>query len=193
MGVMGDDELGMDLTAVDPVRVVIGAKEEMGVMIMGLVVIAKRRGIRVYPESISDMSLGSIGTDMMDELDEGESVGLDEPLQPDITLSSPISPDSPALGLHDVFGDLSRGNNPGSKSRIPQPAQRGGRLSPQAHGEKTTRGHEIVRPESEKERVRTRDTMAFDKVSTWREDSQGTASSGNRTVLQEMMDEFGLG
>jgi hypothetical protein len=75
LGVLADDLLGMDLTLVDPRRVVEGKEREMEVVIMALVVVAKRKGIDLKPKEV-------------DWLEEEEDEGLQEPLIPDISFSS---------------------------------------------------------------------------------------------------------
>lgn len=238
MGVMGDDELGMDLTAVDPVRVVMGCKAELGVIIMGLVVIAKRRGISVHPEdygsgdtSMESLQSGRSNWEVMDVLneegdDDGDGDGLGEPLEPDVTLSSPIQRED---RLSDVFGADGREDGHGKTmfgpsnghghrhlgatttdfdeaeydkyDRRPHDtplARINGRYSPEPMMATIAKSN----TEEEKRRM-LRDIMAFDKVSNWQGSSQSTstttftsvstASSGHRTVLQEMMDEYGLG
>lgn len=216
---MADDELGMDLSAVDPVRVVMGTKEEMGVIIMGLAVIAKRHGIEVHPKSdYGDLSMDSRRSE--DILDEDEDLGsdsLDDPLQPDVTLSSPIMPDQ---RLHDVFG-VTRDHRH-NRTIFHERENHHRRHPSESHGQNDNihdgyihdtpllRNDKIHSPiplvstvqmnrdADEKRRILLRDVMAFDKVSTWQGSSQTTTrstgnSSGHRTVLQEMMDEFGLG
>lgn len=291
LGIMADDELGMDLTAVDPTRVVEGRSEEMGVIIMGMVVIAKRRGWEVRPgagrgdESFDSMRSGrsaqtaqtvesgssarTTGTaevfanaagrgrgdedwsrpDGSHQFDEDDCewdglVGDDDemdvgayarPLEPDVTLSSPVIP----VSSRDVFGELAarpqqtnglfsvehdkldphfKGAAPydaqadltlehyvGNDNAYETPMPRNGLNVPlvrsgpdhKADDADIADGQRQIRPTTRE----LRDALAYEKVANWREDSQTTAtsttlaggSSGHRTVLQEMMDEFGLG
>ncbi|OCF37489.1 hypothetical protein I316_00613 [Kwoniella heveanensis BCC8398] len=53
IGYLGDDLLGMDLSVVDPLKVVSGGEREMEVLVMALVVLAKRYGIVVDPSAAS--------------------------------------------------------------------------------------------------------------------------------------------
>ena len=295
MGVMADDELGMDLTAVDPARVVRGYTDEMCVMIMALVVIAKRRGVVVYrPADDGDATFDSVrsgsgsegsrtdrheadrsrlygsermddsgrwyGMDLIDVMDEESDydaiAALREPLEPDVTLSSPVLPSTSTstFASRDVFGEISiegdklnqaksglfghgkmngndaagrafaQGSNgdggdwtidrydPGEAYETPMP--RNGLDMPLVRSAAEVGLPDIQPrgPAGGRGRVNTdyatsrdlRDAIAIDKVANWREDSGTIAttatsstlvtdSSGHRTVLQEMMDEFGLG
>lgn len=76
LGVLADDLLGMDLTLVDPRKVVKGEEREMEVVIMAFVVVAKRKGIILHPKET---------VDWLEEEDEG---GLQEPMLPDVSFSS---------------------------------------------------------------------------------------------------------
>jgi len=301
MGIMADDELGMDLSAVDPSRVVKGCADDMGVMIMALVVIAKRRGVAPFRRTgEKDTSFDSLrsrseemrsaassmgrddadrsGLDVSDQLDRsGRWYGLDiidvideetdrdggaalgEPLEPDITLSSPVLPSTSAstFASRDVFGQVAAKGDKGNKTTsglfghgkvsgdgmgrrqqglygeegdwtvdrydpdgaYETPMPRNGFNVPLVRSGSEADGHDDQRrgpagarrrEDSGKEKANRqqgamrrdlRDALAFEKVANWREDSQTTAttstivtgSSGHRTVLQEMMDEFGLG
>jgi len=284
LGVMADDELGMDLSAVDPGRVVKGEEDVMGVVIMGLAVIAKRRGIdlgRGTTEADRSADSGFSGRagawqsedardardvrDEMDVMDQEEDVGMIsvDPLEPDITLSSPVVP---SVRSPDVFGSfrvaeqnrnvpvvegLFSGRNAkegvegyangrygrmGLDENEPYDDSYGngnidGRYRGNGHNEAyitpvprsgfpplpflptdPTYGNEDGYQEEDRASRRIRHALAFDKVSTWREDSQTTLTSssggyglhktgttgssvrsGQRTVLQDMLDEFGLG
>lgn len=75
LGVLADDLLGMDLTLVDPRKVVEGSEREMEIVIMALVVVAKRKGFDLKPKDV-------------DWLEEEEDGGLQEPIIPDISFSS---------------------------------------------------------------------------------------------------------
>ena len=58
LGVLADDLLGMDLTLVNPRKVVEGKEREMEVVIMALIVVAKRKGIDVKPRDENDGGMG---------------------------------------------------------------------------------------------------------------------------------------
>lgn len=281
LGVMADDELGMDLSAVDPGRVVRGEEDVMGVVIMGLAVIAKRRGIDLtrgtteVDQSADSGFSGRAGAwqsedagdvrDEMDVMDQEEDVGRIsvDPLEPDFTLSSPVVP---SVRSPDVFGSFRVGeqdrhvpvvegllNGRNAKEGVEGYANgRFGRMGldenepyddsygngntdaryrGDGHSEAyitpvprsgfpplpflptdPTYGNEDGYQEEGRTSRRIRHALAFDKVSTWREDSQTTLTStsggyglrqtgttgssvrsGQRTVLQDMLDEFGLG
>jgi hypothetical protein len=82
LGVLADDLLGMDLTLVNPRKVVEGKEREMEVVIMALVVVAKRKGIDVKPKDENDGGMGDWS------LEHEEEEGLQEPMIPDISFSS---------------------------------------------------------------------------------------------------------
>jgi len=83
LGVLADDLLGMDLTLVNPKKVVEGKEREMEVVIMALVVVAKRKGIDVRPKDENDGGMGDWSLEH-----EEEEEGLQEPIIPDISFSS---------------------------------------------------------------------------------------------------------
>ena len=86
-----DEQLSKDLTVVDPRRVVEGRQEELGVVIMALTVLARRRGIRIrVPSPTYD---GFEGGEWEEEEDS-----LVKPLQPDISLSPRLDGDVFASG-----------------------------------------------------------------------------------------------
>ncbi|WVQ97899.1 hypothetical protein IAU59_005016 [Kwoniella sp. CBS 9459] len=63
IGYLGDDLLGMDLSVVDPSKVVRGQGErEMEVLVMALVVLAKRYGIVVHPDPDRNPQRGECST-----------------------------------------------------------------------------------------------------------------------------------
>jgi hypothetical protein len=103
LGVLADDLLGMDLTSVNPRKVVEGKEREMEVVIMALVVVAKRKGIDVKPKDKNDGGMGDWS------LDQEEEEGLQEPMIPDISFSSSSG--------GDVFAQ-----SPTPASRISRPA-----------------------------------------------------------------------
>ncbi|ORY27785.1 hypothetical protein BCR39DRAFT_220216 [Naematelia encephala] len=98
LGVLGSDVLGMDLTLVDPSKVVDGCEEEMAVVVMALAVVAKRRGTSIrlpFPEDDAMSDWSAI-------IDSGSLATLPFPLIPDRSFSSD-PPTSPTSGV-DVFG-----------------------------------------------------------------------------------------
>jgi hypothetical protein len=100
LGVLADDLLGMDLTLVNPRKVVEGKEREMEVVIMALVVVAKRKGIDVRPNDDGGMGDWS--------LEQEEEEGLQAPMIPDISFSSSSG--------GDVFAQ-----SPTPASRVPKP------------------------------------------------------------------------
>ena len=89
----------MDLTIIDPVRVVQGGEQELAVVIMALTVVAKRSGVRLSIPNMEEQDKG-----VMDWEDGGAGEeDLPTPIQPDMSYpsSGPLSP-SPK-STQDVF------------------------------------------------------------------------------------------
>ena len=89
LGVLSE-QLGKDLTVVNPLRVVSGFEEELGVMIMGLTVLARRKGVHIAIPSNSQVWNWDEDEDENIEHawnGEGRSPGLIWPLEPDVSLS----------------------------------------------------------------------------------------------------------
>ena len=115
LGVLADDLLGMDLTLVNPRKVVEGKEREMEVVIMALVVVAKRKGIDVKPKDDGGMGDWS--------LDREEEEGLQEPMIPDISFSSSSggdvfaqSPTPSSRVSRPTTGDIRRDGSGSSKT-----------------------------------------------------------------------------
>jgi hypothetical protein len=100
LGVLADDLLAMDLTLVDPRRVVSGQDRELEVMIMAFAVVAKRKGLDLKPR---EAEVGDWSFDREEEEEEEER--LQEPMIPDISFSSPTFGGSE----NDVFASPSLG------------------------------------------------------------------------------------
>ncbi|RSH83883.1 hypothetical protein EHS25_005498 [Saitozyma podzolica] len=102
LGVLADDILAMDLTLVDPVRVVQGSELEIAVLVMALAVLAKRQGIGLsLPAPSSQMDRPFWLSDTED--DDPTLADLPPPISPDCS----TSPRSLELGArNDVFGGL---------------------------------------------------------------------------------------
>ncbi|KAK8846817.1 hypothetical protein IAR55_005905 [Kwoniella newhampshirensis] len=114
LGVLADDILGMDLSIIDPARVVKGKEQEMAVIVMALVVVAKRKGIHIsFPTAETDEEeddaeeaqiTGQIN--WLRGVDDDLSSDLPPPITPDVSYcpgppSSPIPRETPST---DVFG-----------------------------------------------------------------------------------------
>jgi hypothetical protein len=117
LGVLADDLLGMDLTLVNPRKVVEGKEREMEVVIMALVVVAKRKGIDVKPKDENDGGMGDWS------LEQHEEEGLQEPMIPDISFSSSSGGDvfaqspTPASRVsRPTTGDIRRDGSGSSKT-----------------------------------------------------------------------------
>ena len=82
LGVLADDVLAMDLTLVDPRRVVAGQERELEVMIMAFAVVAKRKGLDLRPKEEEEKGDWSFDQ-------EEDEEGLQEPMIPDISFLSP--------------------------------------------------------------------------------------------------------
>ncbi|WRT64929.1 uncharacterized protein IL334_001869 [Kwoniella shivajii] len=114
LGVMGgDDHLGIDMSIIDPMKIVHGSERELEVVIMCLVVISKRNGIRIdaskqHMEYDEMNDVPDNGEDLHEEEEEEEQEGdlsneyLQRPIQPDRSFTSP--PDSDKVPDIDVFG-----------------------------------------------------------------------------------------
>lgn len=99
-------ELGMDLSLVDPARVAAGSAVEIGVVVMALAVLARRRGVDLeldpdnydsgHEESVYD-SVYSHSRSLLDDDDD------DIPVPPLIPLSMDMYTTPPRIGLYD-FG-----------------------------------------------------------------------------------------
>ncbi|WVW78630.1 hypothetical protein I302_100589 [Kwoniella bestiolae CBS 10118] len=114
LGILADDLLGIDMSLIDPIRVLRGKEREMEVVIMGVVVVAKRNGI--------DLDLGRMreeghmherrrkqgygkermgGRFTLDDEDDTEG-SLPRPIQPDRSFSflSPINESQDVFGVY---------------------------------------------------------------------------------------------
>jgi hypothetical protein len=95
LGVLADDLLSMDLTLVDPRKVREGSERELEVVIMAFAVVAKRKGMDLRPERDDYLSFEEL-------VDEGEEK-LQEPIEPDISFSSPTLGEESTSESEDVF------------------------------------------------------------------------------------------
>ena len=246
LGVMGDDILHLDLSMIDPSKIVAGCQKEMEAIIMVLLVIAKRNHISINTSTLSKQEPYG---DLMDDGEYGG--GSFEPIQPDVTPSFDNSISTHSLKSPDVFtsarsrltGTGSFGlfnqdqrvekssrwegyeggdgylDNQGSASKGPTSSQRGYTYTSSlrrksfdpVQEDEDGMGAGQVRAENGQRNQRDhrdhRDLMAFEKVTNWRDRDMMSSSSDARsssngtgdmkregkTVLQEMMDEFGLG
>ena len=110
LGVL-DEELGKDLTIVDPRQVVLGGQEDLGVVIMALTVLARRKGIDVViPDDEDEDNPSSEESEVLDlsgDLDLGEydeKAALPLPLEPDVSLSPRQVADDPFARSHPPSG-----------------------------------------------------------------------------------------
>ena len=197
LGVLGDDELGMDLSVVDPLKVVRGGQMEMGVVVMALCVCAKRRGLLVLPDEEMEKWAGE---DLMDEEDEegveGVEVGY-TPLQPDISWSKSNGRLAQTPNMDQRFNaedaadstytDREADTSYGRIDAHPDSLEFDPFITPvkqqDYHGPQTP-PHTLpeLRPE-------VAPTTSQDN---WRDVTTSTTRR-RRTVLQDMMEEFGLG
>ncbi|WWC87056.1 uncharacterized protein L201_001941 [Kwoniella dendrophila CBS 6074] len=121
LGIIGDDLLSIDLSLIDPLKLVKvnhcyltssssstttstsineDGTKEMEVVIMSLIVIAKKRGIKLDTSKKTDQ--GYFNEIYDNEYNEEELLPL--PLKPDISITSPISSSSTQVPSIDVFG-----------------------------------------------------------------------------------------
>ncbi|WWD00411.1 hypothetical protein V866_007324 [Kwoniella sp. B9012] len=99
LGILADDLLNIDLSLIDPLKVLTGREKEMEVVVMAVIVVAKRNGIAVTTSRgrrIGDgsRSMKSANEDYIsfayDNGYDNDRSGLPEPLKPDRSFSSPI-------------------------------------------------------------------------------------------------------
>jgi hypothetical protein len=170
LGVLADDVLAMDLTIIEPIRVVQGQETEIAVIIMGFAVVAKRRGI--------ELRVSRLEPDVLDWSLSVEDVGGDQ-------LPSPIAPDlscSPIPAQLDNQGDVFQScpvHDLPFAHRKPGAGDRKGPPIPEAHNQAINGDDIACYPPSAME------------VSTTSAQVEDTDRS-RRTVMQEMLEEFGL-
>lgn len=149
LGVLADDVLGMDLTLVDPQAVVDGGERELEVVIMAFAVIAKRRGLNLRLPKEEEVDL-----DLDWEGDECDERGLQDPIEPDVSFSSPVR----AI-RHEANDDVFTS----AETKFP--------YRKASHGS------------SHRSSVHTTDTEG--------EEDQSMSKQKARTVLDEILEEFG--
>jgi hypothetical protein len=145
LGVLADDLLSMDLTLVDPRKVVEGSERELEVVIMAFAVVAKRKGMDLRPEREDYLSYEEL-------VDEGEEK-LQEPIEPDISFSSPTLGEGSTSESEDVF--------------------------------RSYRG--LSRSDTLTERLGNEEERLGD-----RRDGSRSSREGTKTVLDEILEEFGV-
>jgi hypothetical protein len=191
LGVLADDILGMDLTVIDPLRVVQGSEAEIAVMIMAMAVIAKRSGVRLslpLAESIE----GDLRDDSGDRPETSWELGptspsnLPMPMLPDHSFSVEHQSDPPSPLQSDVFG-----SGPPSSRYVAGAMYGLQRMAKQPAG-----------LHSQYIDFQPFTTIRATRASTYDDDRPAsgltsTSASGGaakkRTVLQDMLEEFGLG
>jgi len=204
LGVLANDLLAMDLTIIDPVRVQQGGERELEVFVMALAVVAKRKGVRLRVPS-------------PEEVDEEvpnweESIAGNEelppPIQPDFSFSSSGSL-SPTSWSQDVFGEAQGQRRP-SASLLFDSRDGASEEEKRFSDRKATRtspirdtGAPAIAPFDMLDPYRTPLPTAMigehAQPNLWknREETslrtRSSGSQGSRTVLQHMMEEFGLG
>jgi hypothetical protein len=104
LGVLADDLLGMDLTLVDPLKVVAGEARELEVVIMAYAVVAKRKGLVLTVPTEGEGEEEEVFDWSLDLEEEESSTRLQDPIEPDISFSSPsLTTGSDIDGDGDVF------------------------------------------------------------------------------------------
>jgi hypothetical protein len=87
LGVLADDLLAMDLTLVDPRKIVAGAERELEVVVMAYAVVAKRKGLDLrVPQEEEEVEFDW----SLEEEETASSSRLQDPIEPDVSFSSPI-------------------------------------------------------------------------------------------------------
>lgn len=201
LGSLADDVLALDLTVVDPVRVIDGSEPDIAVVIMALAVAARRRGVAMrLPSEVGedecDISWDSMeGRSLLDAQDEAPLKDV-EPLEP---LRSPVS------------------TAPSSRSPFQTPPRAPARTASQTNGEQDAPTEAIgavdeprdYAPSTSTVPISDEWTTGFDPLartpsprrtpspttsSTWSSSSRARSwrSAGRKTVLQSMIEEFGL-
>ncbi|WVQ84111.1 hypothetical protein IAT38_006256 [Cryptococcus sp. DSM 104549] len=210
LGVLADDILGMDLSVVNPKKVVQGHYHEMALVVMALVLVARKKGISVRvptPEgeeaAESDEELYGQGHNSgcwLGEEDSPSPEGLPPPILPDITSPGPISSPITGPGL-DVF-KLDKWNYPADLTIAEDETmddtmdrtQMSSSPSPAPWQDiKSERRTMQLAPLSFPERHPVSVTKGTNGENrsisqTWSIDS----GASGKTVLQQMLEEFGL-
>lgn len=175
LGVLTDDfNLGVGMTLVDPRRVVEGGEREMEVMIMAFAVLAKRRGLVLTIPSAEyeyeyDWEDGG--------WEEGDdSLKLQDPIEPDISFSP--TPRSTSRRLTKTTISKERG---GVEDVFTVPA----RVPSSSDSESTKVGHSRTSEKGSSHDAQ----LDHSRPSDSRE--LGTSRERTRTVLDEILEEFG--
>lgn len=118
LGVLADDLLAMDLTLVDPRRVVAGAERELEVIIMAYAVVAKRKGldIRVPKEEEAEFDWS------LNQEEEGETASssrLQDPIEPDVSFASPVMDQDDVFTSTHAYTAPGRQLNRDNESSVP--------------------------------------------------------------------------
>ncbi|OCF76768.1 hypothetical protein I204_02470 [Kwoniella mangroviensis CBS 8886] len=99
LGILADDLLNIDLSLIDPLKVIQGREREMEVVVMAVIVVAKRNGINITTSrrkmtGDDSRSMRSANEDYIsftyDNGYDNDRSGLPEPLKPDRSFSSPV-------------------------------------------------------------------------------------------------------
>lgn len=182
LGVLANDLLGMDLAVIQPKHVVEGREEELAVLIMALAVVARRKKftLRLPSPAQEDHS----GLDWSDSLDQSSTTTLPRPISPDISLTQ-LHPLSPRRRVQeDVFGTFVE-----SPTQVPIAALNDGVWKAIPVEKYNMDDHS-----DQRYGLRTRAyKAAYDHCGDpWAKFDKGRGDR-KRTVLEEMMEEFGLG
>ncbi|OWZ43396.1 hypothetical protein J010_03080 [Cryptococcus neoformans] len=202
LGVLADDILGMDLSVVDPLNVVRGGEHEMAVMIMALVVAARRRGVHVKlppRRGNSRMGMEKVSSWLDDDEEDWEDSAslrsaLPPPILPDVSLSSSetsVLDTSAGTSFTMQLPDDEFSYLKVTPDKRDYGRAQGGFVTPVMN---RTEISKVRHPSSPSRQMITPSPGPRGNVST-RSPSVGSSDEqgSGRTVLQYMLDELGLG
>lgn len=185
LGVLAHDILAMDLTLVDPVRVVQGSDLEIAVLVMALAVLAKRQGIELsLPAPNPQLERSYWLSDTED--DDHTLADLPPPISPDCSMSSR----NPNFGArNDVFGALPDLLHTQNRHEAAQQTTLDGHATIKTHVDVPVGFMPGMDTASAALNFREHSKPTMHSSSS----RSTTSSDHRRTVLQDMLEELGLG
>lgn len=230
LGILADDLLGIDLSLIDPIRVLRGKEREMEVVIMGVIVVAKRNGIvldlghtreegqdssyihaRRKKQGNGKQRMGRRFT--LDDEDDTED-SLPRPIQPDrsLSFSSPINQSRDVFGVYhegdvkgterqdsdsqEIINDVNihdgDENGHGGYSNINDISRISDEFDPYLTPIHDTFPHYITTDASQDKLGLSHQHQTLTQPYTSTTTPSGSSSSSGKTVLQCMIEEFGL-
>jgi hypothetical protein len=182
LGILADDyNLGMGMMLVDPTRVVEGAERELEVLIMAFAVVAKRKGLdlRIPSERVDEPWDG-------DEVDGGwRDGGLQDPIEPDISFTSPTSSYKPT-SMSPFTSKSASASRRQTKTNEHEDVFTAPNRNSTSSSESTKVGNDDPEVEIKAQQLADTDVYSSDVGSA----STSTVQR-SRTVLEEILEEFG--